>query len=375
MRLDAQQGGSSVASTSTARRSTQPSRVTQSSTQDTEAAAQQAFVGLTTLVLGSNYASAKLGTLRSSLAAYRADRMSARSVAETVLSVVDTGPASDDDPDANVASKLSVGNSLVGGMADLLVSTPSQGGDAEAKATKLQAAWAKLSDFYRRLPLYVPDRSTRPTAPTAGPSNTTNGARRAAGAANRSTAAMDNLPAMPPAPPAPRTTPKAKAKSSTPATKLDQRNAAIPGTAAHAIKHQASSSSSAPWSSRSQSSTSTPKSHHHKNKVPQGPVHRVVRPPAPNLNYPSVPIHAPGSFPDLPKDASQADKWDAKRRMARDKTVARGGPSVWAGGSLGSSSPAGSRAAPARNGSSSSPAEQGDRVGPMRTGRGRRARL
>lgn len=368
MRLDTQQGGSSAASTSTGRCTTRPTRPTPSSTQDTEAAAQQAFVGWVTIVLGSNYTSATLATLRSSLTAYRADRTSAQSVAETVLDVVDTGPALDDDPDANVASKLSVGHSLVSGMVDLLVSTPSQGGDAVAKAAELQAGWAKRSDVYRRMPVDVPDRrATRPNASATDPpnpiTNAINGARRVRGAANRSTAAMDKfLPMMPPAPPAPPTNPKAKGKAPTPATKLDPRNAAIPGTAAHSIKHQASSSSlssSAPRSSPNQS-TSTFTSHHHKNKAQQGSVHRIVRSSASNTDYPSNPTHAPWSFPDLPKNATQADRWDAKYRMARDKTVARGGPSVWASSSSGSSSPVGAHAATARNGTSSSSAIKGD---------------
>lgn len=303
---------------------------TQSPARDTEAAAQQAFIGLATAVLGPGFSSSKLASLRTGLAVYRVGEAAADDLAATVWSVVDSNPAGDH-PDA----KLQNGASLIRGLADSLLSTGDNSPHAEEKATELLRSWTTLAATRNSFPVLGqanPRTFGNGYASAAGTSGAT---RRAVGAINRSAAAMDFFPALPAtapvAAPAPLRTPQRKwgAKMPrpprpTPAASASPsaHNAHVPGTAAHAAQHRViPTSSKASWTPPATPAPSAPR--------PKPTVQTIVHS-APSMSASKVKPQSAAAFPGLPQKAVRADKWEQKLKETRDKVSGKGGPSVWA---------------------------------------------
>lgn len=231
--------------------------------QDAESAAQQAFIGLATAVLGVGFTSSKLASMRTGLATYRAGEASAEDLTATVWSVVDSSPGEAD-------TKIQNGASLIRGMGDLLVSTPSEGGAsaADEKASALLRAWSALAATRNSFPTLGGGAAAAAASAAAGaggastPVPTGAGSRyasaagsaaairRAVGATNRSAAAMNYFPALTstssPRPAQTQATwgSNPRPPVSAPAlSSLSARHAHVPGSAAHAARHRAATPS------------------------------------------------------------------------------------------------------------------------------------
>lgn len=311
---------------------TESSSGANNSAQDAEDAAQQAFIGLATAVLGSSFSSSKLASMRTGLATYRAGEASAADLAATVWSVVDSGPEGEH-PDA----KIQNGASLIRELADLLLSTPSQGEQnattGQEKATALLRAWSDLAASRSSFPALAGGTANASAAGSryASAAGSASGIRRAVGAVNRSAAAMDFFPALPSTAASVRSTqpnwgssmPRPAVTASAASASLSARHANVPGTAAHAARHRAvPTSSGTPWAPPPVASSSTPS--------------RSAATAAKTIFTPSGPsrVHAPSpvAFPGLPQKAptSQQEKWEEKRSTARARVTGSPAPSVWA---------------------------------------------
>lgn len=352
-----------------------PTSAAPSHQEDAQAAAQQAFVGLVTTVLGSAFSSSKLASIQSGLESYRSGEASAQDLVTIVLSVVDSRSRTGEHPDAAIHNDAS----LIRAMGDLILSTPSHAGPhntlaAEEKATDLLRAWSAISTTRSAFPALggggtnafsTTGKENKYTS-AAGPAATN---RRAMGATSRSAAAMDFFPALPAASPSVSVQPAGPAIRSgqkkwgsnmprpTPSTppasaSLHARNAHIPGTAAHGAEHRKTPVVSPTFSRDPTASTSTTASPATSAAVPM-PAARpsaASKPAVQTVVYPasSAPpakgkARAPSqaAFPGLPQKSasSTADRWDEKLQRTRDKVSGKGGPTVWGQGLSNASSP------------------------------------